>query len=123
MAGHNELGEWGENIAREYLMGQGYTVLDKNTHIGHKEIDIIAIKGVRMVFVEVKTRTSGIEEALDAVDNKKIRRMVKAADSFMQRYTAPYEYQFDIIAIAVKPDGTYIIEHFPDAFFPPLNGY
>lgn len=122
MAGHNELGAWGENVAREYLVSRGYTVLDKNTHIGHKEIDVIAIKGIRMIFVEVKTRTSDIEDAIDAVDNKKIRRMVRAADAFMQRFTAPYEYQFDIIAIAVKPDGTYELEHLSDAFFPPLNG-
>lgn len=122
MAIHNELGEWGERVAREYLVSRGYTVLDSNTHVGHKEIDVIAIKGIRMIFVEVKTRTSGVEEAIEAVDSKKIRRMVRAADSFMQRYEAPYEYQFDIIAIAVKPDGTYDLEHLEDAFFPPLSG-
>lgn len=122
MSRHNELGEWGEQIAREYLVSQGYTVLDKNTHIGHKEIDVVAIKGIRMIFVEVKTRTSGIEDAVEAVDSKKVRRIVRAADVFMQQYSAPYEYQFDIIAIAVKPDGTYDLEHLSDAFFPPLDG-
>lgn len=120
MAQKNELGKWGENIAREYLVAHGYTVMERNMHIGHKELDIVAVKGTRMVFVEVKTRTNNLDDALDAVDSKKIKRLVTAADSFMQRFTAPYEYQFDIIAVIGTPETGHTITHIPDAFFPPL---
>lgn len=121
MANHNELGEWGEQVARDYLIAHGYKVMERNTHVGHKELDIIATRGTRMVFVEVKTRASDLDEALDAVDEKKIRRMVRAADSFLQRFDAPYEYQFDIIAVVGSPQGGHTLHHFPDAFFPPLG--
>lgn len=122
MAKHNELGEWGERLAREYLIVNGYSIMDHNLHLGRKEVDIIATKGNRMVFVEVKTRASGLDEALEAVDDKKIRRLVRAADSVLGRMTLPFEYQFDIIAIIGTPEGGHELHHYPDAFFPPLNG-
>lgn len=123
MARHNELGEWGEQIAREYLISQGYTVIDRNLHVGHKEIDIIATKDKWMVFVEVKTRSKELEDALDAVDSRKMLRMVRAADAFMQRYSVPYEYRFDIIAVIGNPLSGHTLHHFPDAFMPPLMTY
>ncbi len=75
MARHNDLGEWGERLAREYLIANGYTVIDNNLHVGHKELDIVATKDNRMVFVEVKTRSSNLDDALDAVDSRKILKI------------------------------------------------
>ena len=37
-----DLGKKGEQIAREFLAGKGYQILDSNWHFGHKEIDIVA---------------------------------------------------------------------------------
>lgn len=56
MADHNDFGAWGERIAREYLITKGYTIIDYDTRKGFFEIDIIALKDNRIVFVEVKTR-------------------------------------------------------------------
>ena len=39
MAAHNDLGEQGETAAACYLMRKGYTLLDRNWHSGHLEID------------------------------------------------------------------------------------
>mgnify|MGYP005873011253 CR=1 FL=1 len=44
MAQHNETGRKGEELAREYLIGQGYEILDTNWIFNHKEIDIVAKK-------------------------------------------------------------------------------
>lgn len=123
MARHNNLGRWGEQLAREYLISNGYTVMEQNTHVGHKEIDIVAVKGTRMIFIEVKTRSSSLDEAIEAIDEHKIRRIVRAADSFIQRFSAPYEYQFDVIAIVGTPETGHSITHYEDAFFPPLQTY
>lgn len=123
MAKHNELGQWGEQIAREYLISQGYTVVDGNLHIGHKELDIVATKDNLMVFVEVKTRSHSLDDALDSVDSRKILRIVRAADSFMGRFTVPYEYRFDIIAVIGTPETGHTLHHYPDAFMPPLMTY
>lgn len=122
MAQHNTLGEWGEQLAREYLMMNGYTVFESNQRVGHKEIDIIATKGDRIIFVEVKTRSTDFTDPLDAIDAKKIKRLVKAADSYLQTYDKPHEPQFDVIAVVGTPESSYTLTHIPDAFRAPLSG-
>lgn len=123
MARHNELGAWGERLAREYLISKGYTLVDENLHVGHNELDIIATKDKWMVFVEVKTRSRGLDEAVEAVDSRKIARMVRAADAVLRQYTVPYEYRFDVIAVIGTPEGEHRLYHYPDAFMPPLMTY
>lgn len=122
MARHNELGAWGEQRAREYLLAKGYTLMEKNLHIGHKELDIVATREGRMIFVEVKTRSQSLDDALDAVDDKKIIKIVRAANAMLRDLSHPWEYQFDIIAVIGSPDTGCEIHHYPDAFFPPLQG-
>lgn len=122
MANHNEIGAWGEQMAQDYLRRNGYTVFEANTHIGHKEIDIIATKDNIIAFIEVKTRTSTFKDPADAIDQKKIRRIAKAADAFLQANDIKHEPQFDIITIIGSPQGEYKLTHYPDAFMPPLSG-
>jgi putative endonuclease len=43
MAAHNEMGRWGEDQAVAYLEQQGYTILERDWHSGHRDIDIIAL--------------------------------------------------------------------------------
>ena len=122
MARHNEIGAWGEEMARDYLRRNGYTVFDSNTRVGHKEIDIIATKDNIIAFIEVKTRSTAFKDPADAVDAKKIRRIAKAADSFMQTFDIKHEPQFDIITIIGTPQSEFKLTHYPDAFMPPLTG-
>lgn len=122
MARHNTIGAWGENLAKEHLIINGYTILETNKHIGHKEIDIIATKGDKIIFVEVKTRSTPFTDPADAVDPKKVKRLVRAADSFMQSFNIRHEPQFDIIAIIGTPESGHTLTHYPDAFLPPLSG-
>lgn len=122
MAKHNETGAWGEEMARDHLRRNGYTVLDKNAHIGHSEIDIIATKDDIIAFVEVKTRSTAFTDPLDAIDEKKIRRLAKAADSYMQAFEIRHNPQFDIITIIGTQEGGFHLHHYPDAFIPPLAG-
>ena len=56
MAAHNELGEWGEEVAVRYLEQKGYVILERDWKSGHRDIDIIAQDKDTIVFVEVKTR-------------------------------------------------------------------
>ena len=69
MAAHNELGQWGENLAAEYLRSKGYVIINRDWHSGHRDLDIIAEDDDVVVFVEVKTRRNNIfgapEEAID----------------------------------------------------------
>lgn len=122
MARHNEIGEWGEKMARDYLVSKGYAVMDKNSRVGCGEIDIVAVKGTRIVFVEVKTRSSDFADPLDAVDEKKMKRLVRAADAFIRSNKIMHDPQFDIIAVVGVPEGECRIEHYEDAFWAPLSG-
>lgn len=121
MARHNQLGKWGEKIAVEHLVREGYAICDVNCRLGHYEIDIVAMKGDRLVFVEVKTRSDDFVDPIDAIDRRKINRMVASANAYVRHYDMPHQVQFDIIAIVGVPDD-YKLEHIPDAFYAPVRG-
>ena len=117
MAQHNLVGKWGEEVARRYLVSQGYAISKTNLRVHHLEVDILATRGNRMVFVEVKTRTTDEYDPLEAVDHRKRVRLIRAADAFLRDEEFPWEAQYDIITI-IGDEHDYRLEHIPDAFFP-----
>lgn len=122
MAQHNDTGEWGEQIAVDTLVGQGYAIVERNWHSGKYELDIIAMKGSRLVFAEVKTRADGDYDPFYAIDRRKIARLIAAADAYMVSRGFEHEMQFDVIVVIGSPD-CYRVDHIPDAFMPPLKTY
>lgn len=110
-------GEWGEKIAAEYLTSLGYAMREHNWRCDGCEIDIIAQRGTRMIFVEVKTRASGTIDPVLAVNSTKRRHMIRGADIYLRSLSIPLDYQFDIISIVGNPHD-YTLEHIPDAFLP-----
>ena len=120
MARHNILGKAGEQKAVDFLVGKGYTLHELDWKHGHVDIDIIAEEKGEIVFVEVKTRsTTNYGNPEDAVDNKKIRRIVNAADVYIKLHDICQPVRFDIITlVGQEPDFT--IEHIENAFYPPL---
>lgn len=123
MARHNDLGKWGEQLAADLLVTKGYAIAERNWRAGNMEIDIVAIKGARIVFVEVKTRSDGSFDPADAVDRRRVMRMVRAADSYVKAYNISHEVQFDVVFVVGSPLGDVPprIEHIEDAFLPPLR--
>lgn len=120
MAIHNDLGRRGEDAAVEYLRERGYSILTRNWRNVHKELDIVAQEGNELVIIEVKTRSSiDFGRPEEAVDTKKIRRLVKAANAYIQQYKVDHSVRFDILSLVVEGDG-FTITHFPNAFYPPL---
>ena len=123
MARHNELGKWGEQLAVDLLVTKGYAIVERNWRAGNLEVDIVAMKDNRIVFVEVKTRSSEFVDPLDAIDRRRVSRIVKAANSYVKAYNIPHEVQFDVIIIIGTPESGNMpqVEHIPDAFLPPLR--
>jgi putative endonuclease len=115
---HLETGRKGEELAAEYLRQKLYTILERNWRHGRCEVDIIARAGDEVVFVEVKTRTSGDfglpEEGVDAA---KQRQLVKAAEAYRDVHGWTGSLRFDVIAID-RSHKRPVIEHFEDAFYP-----
>ncbi|MBD5251653.1 MAG: YraN family protein [Bacteroides sp.] len=118
MAQHNLTGKWGEQIAMEHLLASGYTIEATNVRIGKVEIDIVARKDDRIIFVEVKTRSSDYVDALTSIDAEKTRRLLRAADTYMRGVELSLEPQIDLIFIVGTPETGFSLEHIPDAIYP-----
>ncbi|MEZ4915789.1 MAG: YraN family protein [Chitinophagales bacterium] len=114
MAKHNDIGENGEELATNFLLSNGYSVLEKNYRFDRAEIDIIAKNDKLLIFVEVKTRTTDFygnpEDFLSIAQQK---RITKAAQHFIEENNWQKEIRFDIIAINHHNE----LHHIKDAFF------
>lgn len=119
MAEHNELGRYGEQLAKTYLEQQGYRILETNWVYGRAEIDLIAFYENQLIFVEVKTRKS-VEhgEPEDFVDWKKEKQMEFASSVYIDKKNHQGEIRFDIVAIVFENKEVYKINHIKDAFWP-----
>ncbi|MCX7548497.1 YraN family protein [Xanthomarina sp. F1114] len=119
MAYHNELGEWGEEFAANYLLTKGYEILERNYFYDRAEVDIIASPKERdsIVCVEVKTRNSDVfGDPQSFVTQGKIKLLVKAMDTYMVTNNITLEVRFDIIAI-IKNKSKEELTHYKDAFY------
>jgi len=113
------LGRRGENVAARYLRGLGYVIVARGhrDHIG--EIDLVAVDGRTVVFIEVKTRTSqDAGHPADAVDEAKQQRLTRLALSYMKRHDLlECSARFDVVAVTwPASSGRPKIEHFKSAF-------
>ena len=111
-----EIGDWGEQLAEEFLRNLGYRILEKNWRTGKSEIDIIATLENTLVFVEVKTRKNAwFGNPEDFVTQQKANRIKNASEEYqiLNRYEG--FIRFDIIGITGKKS-EYEILHFLDAF-------
>jgi putative endonuclease len=117
MAQHNELGKKGEQLAVDFLLKNGYEVLERNYRFDKAEIDIIAQKDDILAIVEVKTRsTIDFGNPQDFVKPKQIKNLVKAVDNYINEHDLELEVRLDIIAI-VKEGIRFNIEHLENAFY------
>lgn len=119
MAFHNEVGRWGEQAACDYLVTQGYTLMERNCKIHRIEIDIIACKADTICFIEVKTRSSDEIDPVYAIDDRKMKRMCRAANNYVNAHDLHLNPQIDIITVIGNPvSGILRIEHYPDCYLP-----
>jgi putative endonuclease len=113
------LGERGEDAAARFLKRRGYHILGRHVDTRHGEIDIIAVDGRTVVFVEVKTRHSAdAGHPTEAVDEAKQERLTRGALAYLKAQgLLKYSARFDVIAITWPADVRRpTIEHLIDAF-------
>lgn len=121
MAEHNELGNKGELLAKEYLENGGYEILAVNWKYGRKEIDIIGKIDDVVAIIEVKTRsTDYFGKPEEFVTKAKQKFLIEAADNFVQNLDFDAEIRYDIISIVLNGKKQNII-HIEDAFIPLLD--
>jgi len=118
MARHNDTGKEGEQLAVEYLAAKAFKILERNWRFKKSEIDIIAIDGNEIVFVEVKTRHENflVEPEL-TVSKKQQRSIINAANQYIISHGIDMEARFDIISIVISSEGENV-KHLENAFYP-----
>lgn len=115
-------GQWGEDLAAEFLLRNGLKILCRNWRYKRAEIDIIAMDGDILVFIEVKAKGSiGFGRPELKVGRVKKNLLIDAGMAYMRLIGHEWEIRFDIIAIVGSPDGLQEVVHYKDAFFPGLD--
>lgn len=93
-------GQAGEDAALDYLQQQGLQLVERNFRCKGGEIDLIVRDQVTLVFVEVRKRADASHGgAAASITAAKQRRLLIAAQSYLQRYREPPACRFDVIAI------------------------
>lgn len=106
-------GRRGEQLAAGHLRAKGYRIIERNYRCKLGEIDIVAMDGDTLVFVEVRRRkTARYGTALEAVSPAKQRQVARVAEVYLTRCT-PSTVRFDVVGIT----GDEIV-HVEDAFRP-----
>lgn len=117
MAEHNDFGKTAENLAADYISAKGYKIIARNFRSGKAEIDIVAEYGGQIIIIEVKARhTDLFIEPQEAVNKKKIRLMITAANDFMETFNRTEEVRFDIITVLPDDAGKLALTHIENAF-------
>lgn len=116
------LGEMGEDLAVKYLRKKDYKIMGRNfknpsgRQLG--EIDIIASKDKKVVFVEVKTRTNNNPLPEQSITREKLHRLNKIASRYLSTHNLEdSDYQFDAISIVLADNGQKEIRHLECIFY------
>jgi putative endonuclease len=91
---------------------KGYRILERRCRTPYGEIDLIAVRGRRLAFVEVKRRRTRLE-AEAALTQYQARRIVRAADFWVARNARYRDHDRGLDAILVVPRR--LPAHLPDA--------
>ncbi|TKK67424.1 YraN family protein [Ilyomonas limi] len=107
-------GNKGEDMAVDYLIAHGYTILHRNWRFKNWEVDIIANKGKFLHFIEIKTRTSSAYgKPEESISKKKMDNLMNAAEEYQYQNPQWNFIQFDVLAITLRYNGPaefYMIE-------------
>lgn len=115
MAQHNDLGQWGEQMAAEYLERKGWYIRHRDWQWQHKDLDIVAIDEdmTTLLIVEVKTRATGVfGEPDEAVNLEKRNNLLKATAAYVRECRLEYlNVRYDTISVIGTPESLVSINH------------
>jgi len=94
------VGREAEDRAAEFLRGLGYTIVTRRYKARHGELDLVALDGDLLVFVEVKARYAKEYVPEESIGDRKRRAMADAATDYLHAVGEPdRDHRFDVIAI------------------------
>ena len=112
-------GDIGERAAAEWLRQRGFVIEHLKWRSGRYDLDIVARRGERLHFVEVKTRRKGgLTTPEQAMTRAKFTALCHAARAYIECYGLDMECQFDLAAVELCDDGSCRIRYLPEAMYP-----
>ncbi len=94
------IGDLGEKHVEKFLKKRGCKICARNYRKPYGELDIVADDGELLLFVEVKTRhANSMTMGTDAVDKRKIRRIIKTASAYLLEYKLDRYCRFDVAEV------------------------
>ena len=98
-----KIGNFGQQIAGQFLLARNYTIKQENYYSRFGEIDIIAEKNNQLVFIEVKTRLSdqfGLPE--EAFDQSKRARLEQTIAHYLAEQSVNHDnWRLDCLAVEI----------------------
>ena len=110
--GRYRRGRMSEWLAAGLLLAKGYRILGRRVRTPYGEIDLIAVRGHRLAFVEVKRRATRLE-AEAAITPRQAGRIARAAEFWVSRNPAYREHEHGLDVVLVTPGRLPV--HVPDA--------
>ena len=104
------IGRFGEDAVATRYTELGFSVVARNLHVSHNEIDLILQDETHLVFVEVKTRhaTPGAPSRYGrpaaAIDKSKRERMRKAAEDYLREHPTALQPRIDVAEVYLRKD-------------------
>ena len=109
MSNRKQIGQIGEDAGARYLENRGYKILERNWQDKHRqgEIDIVAKKKNKIIFVEIKTLVGQNQVFLpeDEINQNKKKQLVKMTQIYLRANNISFEtpHQIDILAVELNP--------------------
>ena len=101
------VGRLGERAAAGHLEEQGYVICEMNYRCGAGEMDIVALDGGCLAFVEVRTRRSrrfGLPE--ESITVTKRRKLIEVAETYLQEHpSADIDWRIDVVSVQMSRQG------------------
>lgn len=119
----DELGRRGEDEAARHLQSLGYRILGRRERVLRGDIDIVALDGRTVVFVEVRSRSDTSHgHPAETVGPTKQRRIAELAAAYIRRHRLQDQsVRIDVVAVTfpAEPQAQPVVEHYQNAFESP----
>lgn len=116
---NKEIGTHGESIAKNFLLTNGYKILDMNFRNKYGEIDIICKLNNIIIFCEIKSRyTNSFGSPIESITYYKQKQIIKLSQIYIiKNKFLDYNVRYDIIEIIFNNiNASYTLNHVKDAF-------
>lgn len=117
----DELGRRGEDEAARHLKSLGYRIVGRRERVLRGDIDIVALDGRTVVFIEVRSKSDTAHgHPAETVGARKQKRIAELAAAYIRRHKLEDQsVRLDVVAVTFPATGRPVVEHYQNAFDSP----